>query len=86
MTIMVGVVVVVMNIFVELTMYLLRGWRKPVDDNKLQANAMSVIACFQFMSMSVVILLATLNVKIKGVGSVLKLADGSFDDFSSEWY
>lgn len=53
-----------MNMFVELSMYALRGWRKPIDDNKLQLNAMSVIAVFQFLSMSIVIPLATMNVKI----------------------
>jgi len=86
MSVQVGVVVVIMNMIIEGSMYLLRGWRKPIDDNKLQTNAMSVIACFQFLTMSVVIVLATINIKLSGAGHFLRLADGRFDDFSSEWY
>ena len=78
--------IMILNIVIELSMYLLRGWRKPIDDNKLQINAMSVIACCQFLSMSVVIPFATLDLKFSGAGSFLGIASGDYDDFNAQWF
>lgn len=86
MNVSIGVIVMIMNMVVELSMYVLRDWRKPVDDNKLQSNALSVIACFQFLSMTVVIIVSSINLKIKDTTHFLKMADGFWDDFGSEWY
>lgn len=46
LTNVISIILLLINVMIELSMYILRGWRKPIDDNKLQVNAMSVIACF----------------------------------------
>lgn len=67
-------------------MYGLRGRRRPLSDNEMQKNAMSLVACFQFLNTSVAILVASMNLKIDGSAHFLKIADGAYDDFNPEWF